>query len=1024
MTSHKINNRQIRVFISSTFKDMHSERDYLINHTFPQIRLYCQRRNIIFTEIDLRWGITESQAENGQVIKLCLDEIDRSHPFFIGLVGDRYGYVPSREEVEKNRELLEQHDWIFDAIDQQQSITEIEIQYGVLRSNDPIYGRFFLRENAKNVGNDIRTSECNKLEHLKDAIRHQNKIPYSIYTTIESLGEMVYDALVSVIDTLYPDPVLSVYDQQVLKQESRRTECLEHYISVDEDLDRLESFAKHLSDQRMILIGESGCGKTSLLCDWERKSGIPIISYYIGASSITETPAQILKYLIHAISHRFGIKYYDTYRTSFEVDEQYNLTNEFLSICQKTTEPWILIIDGIDQLSSEEDLSMSWIPNLPSHIKTVYSARINSIACKYAQQRNITFYEISNLNVYKRARIAEKYYATYGKTLPSDLLSQLATTCSAKTPYTYIAILNEIRKYGSHETLGEYIKRYCDEENEEILYTFIIQNLASFENKQEEVAFHTICAYLSISHFGLTEREIMDICSITPMIWAAIHSRLYFHIEHCDGLIRFKNSTFAEVIKRLYAYDNTYITTCREAIIKYFIRIKNSPFYISQREHEEFAWQLLQTGNYKKLNSLATQLNVFDTWLKRDTLTYSVCSLFWDALEDHGYPISGLFCEEDTAVTTEQLIMLGNVCHFCFKTGRINDFNHLCDRLGKLYKNLMDKDIDAAIIEYVQLLQLRYNHVFSLGDYDAGERYMLEVLDLLLRRNHAVEEPYNQMIFTYYIVSTYNNLGNCFAAINLYDQAIYYYEKALNLTIEHDVNHRIEESLIIAKSNLAFTHFTQGYKDRSWKEILEVYNQAKNISNLSTVASIALKMGKMAKEGNTAISYIRQAIDIYKSMPNKKKVLATAYIQMAERCFYIKDFNNTERYYERAIDLLKSQEDNKNLYYKTLFDIANFYMITQQSNKVDKYVKKAIDKLEKIFLPTAYESWILANLLRIYAYAKLMQPDMNSSLLFFRQSLAAFNALQNQLDQPNPSITTYITDIEGQINRLTLTINS
>ena len=68
---------------------MQAERDYLINHIFPKVRRYCIERGVVFTEVDLRWGITEQEAENGRVIELCLNEIDRSHPFFIGLIGDR-----------------------------------------------------------------------------------------------------------------------------------------------------------------------------------------------------------------------------------------------------------------------------------------------------------------------------------------------------------------------------------------------------------------------------------------------------------------------------------------------------------------------------------------------------------------------------------------------------------------------------------------------------------------------------------------------------------------------------------------------------------------------------------------------------------------------------------------------------------------------------------------------------------------------------------------------------------------------
>lgn len=93
----------IRVFVSSTFKDMHSERDYLARFVFPELREKCRLRGLEFIDIDLRWGVTEEEAKRGSALDICLEEIERSRPFFIGLLGERYGWVPlpSRIPAEK-----------------------------------------------------------------------------------------------------------------------------------------------------------------------------------------------------------------------------------------------------------------------------------------------------------------------------------------------------------------------------------------------------------------------------------------------------------------------------------------------------------------------------------------------------------------------------------------------------------------------------------------------------------------------------------------------------------------------------------------------------------------------------------------------------------------------------------------------------------------------------------------------------------------------------------------------------------
>ena len=81
--------RVIRVFVSSTFRDMQVERDELVLRIFPQLRRVCEARGVTWGEVDLRWGIPEEQAERGDVLPICLEEITRCRPYFIGLLGER-----------------------------------------------------------------------------------------------------------------------------------------------------------------------------------------------------------------------------------------------------------------------------------------------------------------------------------------------------------------------------------------------------------------------------------------------------------------------------------------------------------------------------------------------------------------------------------------------------------------------------------------------------------------------------------------------------------------------------------------------------------------------------------------------------------------------------------------------------------------------------------------------------------------------------------------------------------------------
>jgi hypothetical protein len=93
--------RTVRVFISSTFNDMHGERDVLTRVVFPQLNNICKSRRVRVVPVDLRWGLTsEDTSEAGLgALEHCLLEIDHSRPFFVFLSGERYGWIPPSYRV-------------------------------------------------------------------------------------------------------------------------------------------------------------------------------------------------------------------------------------------------------------------------------------------------------------------------------------------------------------------------------------------------------------------------------------------------------------------------------------------------------------------------------------------------------------------------------------------------------------------------------------------------------------------------------------------------------------------------------------------------------------------------------------------------------------------------------------------------------------------------------------------------------------------------------------------------------------
>ncbi|RNA44129.1 NACHT and WD repeat domain-containing 2 [Brachionus plicatilis] len=92
--------KNVRIFLSSTFTDTNSERDYLIEKIYPKLKDYCRvNYDIDFQAVDMRWGIPSDAYEYHGTTELCLKEILNCKkvsvgPNFVTIIGQKYGLRP------------------------------------------------------------------------------------------------------------------------------------------------------------------------------------------------------------------------------------------------------------------------------------------------------------------------------------------------------------------------------------------------------------------------------------------------------------------------------------------------------------------------------------------------------------------------------------------------------------------------------------------------------------------------------------------------------------------------------------------------------------------------------------------------------------------------------------------------------------------------------------------------------------------------------------------------------------------
>ena len=196
--------KEISVFISSTFNDMHAERDYVLKNVFPQLGEWCERHHIFLRDIDLRWGVTLQDTKTQNTIYQCLTAVDRCRPFFLCFLGQRRGWVPEIGEISLlTREVFPEIERMIR--EERRSATEYEIEHALLmplaffaggnwHREEPVRNALFLRRKPdyladltpaqKQVFLDYEEDRCETPEGYAEYLRVCREANEEIYRRV------------------------------------------------------------------------------------------------------------------------------------------------------------------------------------------------------------------------------------------------------------------------------------------------------------------------------------------------------------------------------------------------------------------------------------------------------------------------------------------------------------------------------------------------------------------------------------------------------------------------------------------------------------------------------------------------------------------------------------------------------------------------------------------------------------------------------------------------------------------------
>ncbi len=633
--------KTVRVFISSTFRDMHAERDHLVRFIFPRLREELLKRRINLVDVDLRWGVTSDQ----DALLVCREIIDECRPRFLCILGGRYGWTPPGKE---------------------HSITAEEIKYGVLdRLGDHGYAYFHFRapaatdsipeETAKAGGyrefpqpDEIQQyglaqaeawarQRTEKLAALKQTIVDAGLKP-TVYpatwddhqqrlTDLEQFGEQVYrDLWESVLDDpelrdRFAEEAPAAADEFTEENEAMDAfvaERSERYVvgSRQGALDRLAAFAIADGQPNVLAVtGSPGCGKSALLGKFSRDLAAAhpdwlVVPHFVGASAGSSDLRRTLRRLCHELQRATG----GSDPISQDVKELIPRLPALLKQVAAVRRV-VLIVDALNQMDAADGAhSLNWLPmQLPVDARLVVSSLEHPVL-EVLRRRGKLVEELTAhpLTAADARAIAEGLADRYHKRLSEEQTQQLLGKSESGMPLYLLVALEELRTLGTYEEITGRIAQLPG--NVRDLFLWVLRDRLSTDPGFRDAAGKRIgtdlvrrfVSYLGVSRHGLSHQELVGLIAPGDQQGnvAALERLLRPYLMRRGKQLDFYHGQLREAVEREYLDEPHEPPAAHRALAGYFAAQGCN----NRRTLEELPYHQTRAGLWDELEATLTNL--------------------------------------------------------------------------------------------------------------------------------------------------------------------------------------------------------------------------------------------------------------------------------------------------------------------------------------------------------------------------------------------------------------------------------
>ena len=448
-----------------------------------------------------------------------------------------------------------------------------------------------------------------KLEQLKDRVRSSGH-PCRDYLSPEDLGQQVLAELTAMVEELFPaDEVPAPQEREDAAHRAFGAARRAGHIDRPQVTAALDQYVDGTAPP-LVLHGEPGSDVTPLIARWADERDAFVFVHHVGSTSDASDWRNLAARIIAALDRSVD--------TALLPDDAAGLRAALFSALDRAGTGGgraVLVIDGVELLADVDGApDLTWLPLVvPPDVRVVITTA-GVRAVDEATRRGWPVGEVPPLDDAERRAFIATFLGRWSKGLDPDHVDRLAGAPQTGNPLFLRTVLEELRQWGDHFTLGQVIDRYLAAPTvDDLLEVVLARYEADFERDRPGLVGDAMRA-LWASRRGLSEPELLELLGgpegepVTHAVWSPLVLAAEDGLVTRSGLLGFATPLHRQAVEDRYLSADADRQRAAATVAGYFAA---QP--LGTRKVEELPWAQLAAGDIDGLVGTISDLTYLAT---------------------------------------------------------------------------------------------------------------------------------------------------------------------------------------------------------------------------------------------------------------------------------------------------------------------------------------------------------------------------------------------------------------------------